>query len=146
MAISFGKGLLVLLLTLVATLAISQAETVVVGGSEGWRYGYNYTEWAFNHGAFFRGDILVFKYPPPSDTVKPHSVYLLPNLYSFLTCDFSHATLLAGPNQGGGDGFSYVLTKISPNYFASGEGNGDDCNKGLMKFDAIPLYRPPTSP
>ena len=58
MAVSFGKGLLVLLLTLVATLAISQAETVVVGGSQGWRYGYNYTNWALNHGAFFLGDTL----------------------------------------------------------------------------------------
>ena len=53
MAISFGKGLLVLLITLIAPLAISKAETVVVGESEGWRYGYNYTDWALNHGAFF---------------------------------------------------------------------------------------------
>ncbi|CDP07616.1 unnamed protein product [Coffea canephora] len=140
---SFGKGLLILLLTLVATLAISQAETVVVGGSEGWRYGCNYTDWALKHGPFFLNDTLVFRYPPPNDTVKPHSVYLLPNLYSFLTCDFKAATLVAPPNQGGGDGFSYTLSRVRPNYFASGEGNGDDCTKGLMKFAAIPLYRPP---
>nr|XP_027092578.1 uncharacterized protein LOC113713066 [Coffea arabica] len=141
MAVSFGKGLLVLLLTLVATLAISQAETVVVGGSQGWRYGYNYNNWASNHGAFFLGDTLVFKYGPPSKISRPHSVYLLPNLYSFLTCDFRGATRLAGLNQGRGNGFSYVLNQVRPNYFASGE--GDDCKKGLMKFVAIPLYRPP---
>ena len=58
MAISFGKGLLVLLLTLIAPLAISKAETVVVGESEGWRYGYKYTDWALNHGAFFLKDTL----------------------------------------------------------------------------------------
>ena len=83
----------------------------------------------------------VFKYRPPSKISRPHSVYLLPNLYSFLTCDFRGATRLAGLNQGRGNGFSYVLNQVRPNYFASGE--GDDCKKGLMKFVAIPLYRPP---
>ncbi|KAL3514549.1 hypothetical protein ACH5RR_027266 [Cinchona calisaya] len=141
MAITFGKGSLLLLLTLVAILAISQAETIIVGGSEGWRYGYDYNDWAAKHGPFYINDTLVFKYPPPSDTVRPHNVYLLPNLYSFLNCDFRGATLLAGPNQGEGYGFSYVLTEVRPNYFASGEGNGDDCKKGMMKFVAIPFYR-----
>lgn len=34
------------------------AATVVVGGSEGWRSGYNYTDWALKHGTFYINDTL----------------------------------------------------------------------------------------
>lgn len=36
----------------------SLAATVVVGGAEGWRYGYNYTDWSLKHGPFYINDTL----------------------------------------------------------------------------------------
>ncbi|RVW61130.1 hypothetical protein CK203_020616 [Vitis vinifera] len=75
----------------------------IVGGSEHWRYGFNYTDWALNNGPFYVNDTLVFKYDPPSKTTFPHSVYLLPNPWSFLTCDLSKAEQVATVAQGGGD-------------------------------------------
>ncbi|XP_039052729.1 uncharacterized protein LOC120194522 [Hibiscus syriacus] len=67
-----------LLLVAVAAslLAVTQAATVVVGGTDHWRYGYNYTEWAANTAPFYFEDTLVFKYK----NTQAHSVYLLPNL------------------------------------------------------------------
>ncbi|KAI3460260.1 hypothetical protein Pfo_016923 [Paulownia fortunei] len=137
MAFNYARAIFLLLTA--CMLGGSLAETVVVGGSEGWRFGYNYTDWALRHGPFYINDTLVFNYPPPSNENPPHSVYLLPNLYSFVTCDFSRARLLANPNEGDGNGFSFVLSQWRPHYFASGEGNGSDCNEGLMKFFAVPL-------
>ncbi|KAG6425212.1 hypothetical protein SASPL_115638 [Salvia splendens] len=121
------------------------AATVVVGGSEGWRYGYNYTDWALKHGTFYINDTIVFKHVAmnTSNESESHSVYLLPNLYSYVQCDFSRAQLLSNPSQvEESAGFSYQLTQWRPQYFASGEGDGSaDCNKGLMKFVAVPLPR-----
>ncbi|KAL0351960.1 UNVERIFIED_CONTAM: hypothetical protein Scaly_1584700 [Sesamum calycinum] len=107
----------IFLLVIATVVAAGLAETVVVGGSE------------------------VFKYDPPSKESRPHSVYLLPNLYSYATCDFSSARLLSNPNEADGNGFSYVLNQWRPQYFASGEGDGSDCKEGLMKFFAVPLPR-----
>ncbi|KAK8551923.1 hypothetical protein V6N13_120353 [Hibiscus sabdariffa] len=53
-------------------LAYTQAATVVVGGTDNWRY--------------------VFKY----GNTPPHS---LQNMGSYLTCDFSKAKLLANPKS-----------------------------------------------
>ncbi|KAI4339850.1 hypothetical protein MLD38_024745 [Melastoma candidum] len=75
----------------------------------------------------------VFKYE------QPHNIYLLPNLYSYIKCDFSGARLLAGPNNGAGDGFGIVLSQYRLYYFASSYGK--DCSDGLMKFFAMPLPR-----
>ncbi|KAH6788483.1 hypothetical protein C2S51_003489 [Perilla frutescens var. frutescens] len=130
----------VLLLT-ACMFSCSLAATVIVGGSEGWRSGYNYTDWALKHGPFYINDTLVFKNGYTSNESQPHSVYLLPNLYSYVQCDFSRAQLLSTPADVEAAGFSYVLTQWRPQYFASGEGNGTDCNDGLMKFFAIPLPR-----
>ncbi|KAI3451787.1 hypothetical protein Pfo_008452 [Paulownia fortunei] len=151
----FNYARAIFLLVIASTLAASLADTVVVGGSEGWRFGYNYTDWALKHGPFYINDTLelilykhvtllsisIFKYAPPSNESRPHSVYLLPNLYSFVTCDISQGRLLSNPSEADGNGFLYVLNQWRPHYFASGEGNGNDCKEGMMKFFAIPLPR-----
>ncbi|KAG2705470.1 hypothetical protein I3760_05G055000 [Carya illinoinensis] len=108
---------------------------IIVGGSEQWRFNFTYTEWALTNGPFYINDTLVFKYD------SRHSVYLLPNLRSFLKCDLSQATLLGNVTQGGGEGFKYVLKEWKPHYFACGEHDGIHCNLGLMKFFAIPILR-----
>ncbi|OMO74882.1 Plastocyanin-like protein [Corchorus olitorius] len=127
---------IILLVAVAASLfAVTQAATVVVGGSENWRYGYNYTEWAANNAPFYFGDTLVFKYKKS----PAHSVYLLPNLYSYLTCDFSKAKLLANPSQGQGHGYAVAINQWRVFYFASAEGN--DCKKGLMKLIVVPWPR-----
>ncbi|XVE55946.1 hypothetical protein DITRI_Ditri03aG0198100 [Diplodiscus trichospermus] len=112
------KKFILLVAVASSLLAVTQAATVVVGGSENWRYGYNYTEWAANTAPFYFEDSLVFKY----ENTPAHSVYLLPNLRSYLACDFSKAKLLANPTQGEGDGFSFVLNQWRVFYFASAEG------------------------
>ncbi|XP_071696118.1 uncharacterized protein [Rutidosis leptorrhynchoides] len=114
---------------------------IVVGGSDNWRFGSNYTEWARKSAPFFFNDTLVFKFDPPSDNnTHPHSVYLLPNLWSFLTCDLRWAKQVAKTTQGGGQGFEFVLNKWKPYYFACGESNGFHCKSG-MKFFAMPIFR-----
>eukprot|EP00261_Vitis_vinifera_P030119 XP_010664937.2 PREDICTED: uncharacterized protein LOC104882605 [Vitis vinifera] len=140
MGTSFAAPGFILLLT-ACMVAVSEADTIVVGGSEHWHYGFNYTYWSIQHGPFFINDKLVFKYNPPSKNYPRHSVYLLPNLWSFVTCDFSQAKLLANPQQGGGKGFVFELTNWRPHYFASGEEDGSQCGDGRMKFFAVPLPR-----
>lgn len=55
---SLAQGL-VLVVTVATILATSQAaDTIVVGGSENWRFGFNYTGWALKHGPIFVNDIL----------------------------------------------------------------------------------------
>ncbi|KAH7517942.1 early nodulin-like protein 20 [Ziziphus jujuba] len=114
---------------------------ITVGGSENWHFGYNYTIWAIKHGSFYLNDILVFKYDAPTNNTHPHSVYLLPNLRSFKKCNFSEATMLASPTQGGDEGFEFALKNRQPYYFACGEGNGYHCNSGGMKFVVWPTPR-----
>ena len=85
--------------------------------------------------------VAVFKYDPPTnDSTIPHSVYLLPNLGSFLTCDLRKATMVANTTQGGGEGFEFVLKKWQPYYFACGERDGYHCKAGQMKFFVMPLF------
>ena len=86
--------------------------------------------------------VAVFKYDPPSKTTFPHSVYLLPNPWSFLTCDLSKAEQVATVAQGGGEGFEFVLKNWWPHYFACGEHDGLHCKEGMMKFFVMPLIGP----
>ncbi|KAH6811842.1 Cupredoxin superfamily protein [Perilla frutescens var. hirtella] len=83
----------------------------------------------------------VFKYDPPNDTTFPHSVYLLPNFWSFQNCDLKRAKKVGGVNEGGGAGFEFVLKRWQPYYFACGERDGVHCKLGLMKFAVWPLIR-----
>ncbi|KAG8368326.1 hypothetical protein BUALT_Bualt15G0034000 [Buddleja alternifolia] len=115
--------------------------TFIVGGSEKWRFGYNYTEWAIKNGPFYLNDKLVFKYDPPNGTTFPHSVYLLPNFWSFQNCDLRRAKKIGEVTSGAGKGFEFVLKRWQPYFFACGERNGIHCKTGLMKFAVWPLIR-----
>ncbi|KAF5448697.1 hypothetical protein F2P56_029204 [Juglans regia] len=108
---------------------------IIVGGSEQWRFNLTYTDWALTNGPFFINDTLVFKYD------SRHSVYLLPDLWSFLNCDLSRAKLVGNVTQGGGKGFEYKLQEWKPHYFACGEHDGIHCNLGQMKFFVMPMLR-----
>ncbi|EEF40485.1 uncharacterized protein LOC8283277 [Ricinus communis] len=115
---------------------------IVVGGSANWTFGFDYTVWAFRNGPFYLNDTLVFKYDLPKDnSTHPHSVYLLPDLWSFLTCNLTEAVMIADGSQGGGNGFEFVLNKWQPYFFACGGGEGIHCNLGKMKFYVLPLLR-----
>lgn len=71
-----------------------------------------------------------------------HDVYLLPDLWSYMKCDFRRGKLLANDAQGVGDGFKYVLNQFRPLYFACSKGvNASHCNSGMMKFFVMPLYK-----
>ncbi|KAK3425474.1 uncharacterized protein LOC104449347 [Eucalyptus grandis] len=123
----------IVLLVIATSMAMTEARTIVVGGSENWRFGYNYTDWALKNSPLYINDKLVFKFD------APHNVYLLPNLYSYLKCDFGGAKLLAGAPNGAGEGFEVVLNQWRLYYFTSS--NDKDCSDGLMKFFAMPLPR-----
>ncbi|ERN06654.1 hypothetical protein AMTRI_Chr01g112630 [Amborella trichopoda] len=114
----------------------------VVGGDQGWTFGFNYTDWALKSGPFYLGDTLVFKYDPPNGTNHPHSVYLLRDLNSFQSCDLKRALLVGNVMQGGGKGFYFTLGLRTTHYFVCGEKQGFHCNQGLMKFSIKPLKRP----
>ncbi|XP_022853657.1 uncharacterized protein LOC111375099 [Olea europaea var. sylvestris] len=117
------------------------SKRIIVGGSENWRFGFNYTDWAIKNGPFYLNDTLVFKFDPPNDTTFPHSVYLLPNLWSFQNCDLRRAQKIAHVTQGAGEGFEFVLKRWQPYYFACGERNGFHCKNGMMKFAVWPYFR-----
>ncbi|CAL9022174.1 unnamed protein product [Prunus brigantina] len=112
-----------------------------VGGSENWHYGFDYKQWAWKNGPFYINDTLVFKYDPPNDTTRPHSVYLFQNPWSFMKCDLSQAKMVGKPTQGGGKGFEFVLKSWQPYYFACGEHDGLHCKDGLMRFAVFPMFR-----
>ncbi|KAK7400830.1 hypothetical protein VNO78_12137 [Psophocarpus tetragonolobus] len=119
-----------------------QPRNIIVGGSEGWHFGFNYTDWAFKNGPYYLNDTLVFKYDGPNATSFPHSVYMFSNFWSFLNCDVKSAKMLASPTEGAGEGFHFVLEKWQPYFFACGERNGFHCNNGQMKFAVMPMFRP----
>ncbi|XP_062019776.1 uncharacterized protein LOC133736335 [Rosa rugosa] len=114
---------------------------IIVGGSENWHYGFNYADWSLKNASFYVHDTLVFKYDPPTNSTRPHSVYLLPNLWSFINCDLSHAKMVGSPTQGGGNGFEFVLKSWQPYYFACGEHGGAHCKDGMMRFFVFPKLR-----
>ena len=85
--------------------------------------------------------VAVFKYDPPSKSPFHHSVYLLPNMWSYMMCDMSRAKLIANTTQGDGEGFEFVLKKWQPYYFVCGESGGLHCRDGRMKFFVMPMLR-----
>ncbi|XP_050234620.1 uncharacterized protein LOC126682899 [Mercurialis annua] len=117
-------------------------KTIVVGGSAKWTFGFDYTDWAFKNGPLYVNDTLVFKYDAPKDnSTHPHSVYLVPNLRDFVTCNFTNSVMIADGSQGGGEGFEFVIKEWKPYLFACGGGDGIHCNLGKMKFYVLPLLR-----
>lgn len=114
---------------------------IVVGGSNNWNFGFNYTDWALKSGPFYINDVLVFKYNASANGLPGHSVYMLPDFWSYLKCDLSRAKRIATTTQGGGQGFEFKLTKWQPHYFACGEHNGIHCHLGMMKFFVMPIFR-----
>ncbi|XP_040998020.1 blue copper protein 1b-like [Juglans microcarpa x Juglans regia] len=142
MAFTFGAQGFILLAIAASFLVVGEARTIVVGGSEGWRFGFNYTDWALKASPFYLNDKLVFKYAPPSDTSVAPNVYLLPNRLSYMACNFSSAKLLATETQVSGKGFEFVLNRWRPAYFASTAEDGSHCSEGQMKFFAIPWPHP----
>nr|KYP64546.1 hypothetical protein KK1_019146 [Cajanus cajan] len=118
--------------------AASEARTLLVGDSQGWRAGTNYTQWAIQNSPFHINDTLVFKYPAAGNSSVAQSVYLLGNMWSYITCEFRGAKLLGTANEGAGEGFKVHLNQHRPYYFASAEGNAYDCIAGLTKFVAVP--------
>uniref|UniRef100_A0A7N2MX10 Phytocyanin domain-containing protein n=1 Tax=Quercus lobata TaxID=97700 RepID=A0A7N2MX10_QUELO len=121
---------------------IQTSNRIIVGNSYHWNYGFNYTDWAIKHGPFYLNDTLVFKYDPPTPNSYPRSVYLLPNLQSFIKCDLRNAQKLGNATQGAGEGFEFVLKRPwQPHYFACGEHDGIHCKNGTMKFFVMPIYR-----
>ncbi|KDP38230.1 hypothetical protein JCGZ_04873 [Jatropha curcas] len=115
---------------------------ITVGGSSRWTFGFDYSVWAFKKAPFFVNDTLVFKYDlPRNKNEHPHSVYLLPDLWSMLTCNLTNGVKIAKESQGTGKGFEFVMKKWKPYYFACGGGNGFHCNFGNMKFFVQPLRR-----
>ncbi|CAJ1973363.1 unnamed protein product [Sphenostylis stenocarpa] len=116
----------------------TEPRTILVGDSQGWRAGTNYTQWAIQNSPFHINDTLVFKYPPPGNSTVTQSVYLLPNLWSYITCEFRGAKVLGNASEGHDEGFKVELNELKSYYFASAEGNSYDCLAGLTKFVAHP--------
>jgi len=89
--------------------------------------------------AMLREDGVFFKYAPPiENTTIPHTIYLLPNFRSFLTCNLTGAQMLANVTQGGGHGFAFVLKEWKPHYFACSQHDWIHCSLGQMKFFVMP--------
>ncbi|XP_012072529.1 uncharacterized protein LOC105634305 [Jatropha curcas] len=112
---------------------------IIVGGSANWSFGFNYSDWAFKNNPFFLKDTLVFKYDRPVENkTRPHNVWLLPDLQSLSTCNFSKGVKIANETEGAGEGFKFVLKEFKPYYFACGIGDGIHCNIGNMRFLVVP--------
>lgn len=56
--ISYTTQGFILFLAAASLLAVSDAKTIVVGGNEGWRFGFNYTEWVVQNSPFYINDQL----------------------------------------------------------------------------------------
>ncbi|KAL3734805.1 hypothetical protein ACJRO7_024045 [Eucalyptus globulus] len=121
----------IVLMVIGTTMAMTEARTADIN----WHFGYNYINWALKNSPFHINDKLVelFKFD------APHNMYLLPNLYSYLKCDFRSAKLLADAPNGVGEGFEAVLNQWRLYYFASSYDK--DYSDGLMKFFAMLLPR-----
>lgn len=85
--------------------------------------------------------IVVFKYDPPSESGYAYTVYTLPYLGNYVSCDFRRAKLLANETQGGGEGYEVELRQWRAYYFASDGGDGFHCKDGHLKFIVLPAPR-----
>ncbi|KAM7251910.1 hypothetical protein ACFE04_023793 [Oxalis oulophora] len=115
----------------VPNAASGSPKKFMVGGTDGWVFGVNYTEWADKNGPFHVNDSLVFKYD------QKHAVYLLKDLKTYESCDFVFARIIGGTGDGGDAGFEFTLENTKVHYFACGESGGMHCSQG-MKFSLKP--------
>lgn len=53
-----AQGFILLLLTASLLVLMSEAKTIVVGGTNGWGFGFNYTDWAIKNSPFYINDKL----------------------------------------------------------------------------------------
>ncbi|KAL5992674.1 hypothetical protein ACLOJK_013593 [Asimina triloba] len=143
MGMRFGCGvsLLALFLAFASVAVTSRAATKIVGGSDRWKWGVNYTDWALKNGPFYVKDTLVFFYDPPTNSTFPHSVSLLRDYKSFTACDFNGSVLVGNIMQGTGKGYRFVLRQRKTHYFACGEHGYTHCSVGQMKFSVKPIKR-----
>ncbi|RVW14957.1 hypothetical protein CK203_109368 [Vitis vinifera] len=153
MGFTCAQGVLTLLVLTASMLTVGTASRPIAGRPANyWNFDFNHSFCGPRNGHPFHPNnnntrppkkfIVVFKYDPPSKTTFPHSVYLLPNLRSFLTCDLSRVEQVATVAQGGGEGFEFVVKNWWPHYFACGEHDGLHCKKGMMKFFVMSLPGP----
>ena len=78
----FSAQQIILFVAVAASLlAVTQAATVVVGGSENWRYGYNYTGWAANTAPFYFEDTL--------GSYQPNHIKFMNTLFPLFLVPFS---------------------------------------------------------
>lgn len=127
---------LIVLLWGVFMVQTTFAKQIMVGGQgQGWRYGFNYAEWASKAGPFEANDTLVFVFPPTKPDSIFHNVYLLKNKIHYKKCNISGGSLLTDSTKANGKPFSFKLrSKAHHYYFACGVDNGTHCDLGLMKF------------
>ncbi|TXG64373.1 hypothetical protein EZV62_011367 [Acer yangbiense] len=97
----------------------NEPNKIIVGGSDHWRYGFNYSAWASQNAPFYINDVLGH----------------------YMACDLSRAKLIANTTQGGGEGFKFVLNRWQPYYFVCGEHGNLHCKDGGMKFFVMPMLR-----
>ncbi|KAJ4793739.1 Copper ion binding protein [Rhynchospora pubera] len=128
----------VLALTFASEMSTVNAARFIVGDNQHWTFGYNYTDWAQKNAPFHVNDTLVFMYDPPSNLTHPHSVYLMNNLKSYLSCNLKKSRMVGNVIQGAGSGFEFTLKRRKPHYFACGERDGFHCTVGQMKFVITP--------
>ncbi|KDP38232.1 hypothetical protein JCGZ_04875 [Jatropha curcas] len=94
----------------------------------------SYRDWGSNSPHY-----KLFKYDRPVENkTRPHNVWLLPDLQSLSTCNFSKGVKIANETEGAGEGFKFVLKEFKPYYFACGIGDGIHCNIGNMRFLVVP--------
>ncbi|RVW61152.1 hypothetical protein CK203_020618 [Vitis vinifera] len=151
MGFTSGQGVVTLLVLIASLLAVGMANRPISGKpANHWNSGFNHSIWGpetilstpiipglprssssvdRSAGATALTTLIGLSRMDPSTltilgTTFPHSVYLLPNFGSFLTCDLSRAKQVATVAQGGSKGFEFVLKNLWPHYFACGNTMG----------------------
>ncbi|KAJ4889251.1 Cupredoxin superfamily protein [Raphanus sativus] len=118
----------------------SSPRNIVVGGSDGWKKGLDYKEWASNNAPFYVNDVLVFKLDKTAK--RRNNVYLFQDPWSYMNCDFKNAKKIGLTHKRSGKSFKFTLRKNKPYFFASGEHDGDYCTNHNMKFTLFPVPLP----
>ncbi|KAL9840859.1 putative Phytocyanin domain, cupredoxin [Arabidopsis thaliana] len=110
---------------------------IIVGGSDGWKKGLDYKDWASKNAPFYVNDVLVFKYDKSAK--RRNNVYLFKDRWSYMNCDIKNARKIGSTRKGSEESFNFTLKKIQPYFFASGEHDGDYCRNHNMKFTIFPV-------